>query len=77
MTRLQGTYRATRDGQTYRYEATCSPSRPVTYWDAKVWLADRLIALPSGKVAIEAGADPTEAVRREVADAIEHRLHAD
>lgn len=77
MTKVQGTYRATRDGQTYRYEVSWSPSRPVTQWDAKVWLADRLIAIPSGQVAVEPGADPAELVRREVGDAIEHRLYAD
>lgn len=74
MRKLEATYKAKRDDQTYAYEVTCCVIGHTALWEAKIRLRDQLVGMPCGEVLTPGGVNLTGAVKSEVEAAIEHRL---
>jgi hypothetical protein len=77
MPTFHGSYTAKRDGKTYAYDVSWQAGAAAAVWEARVRLGSTLVALPSGRVVLGAGADPVAAVRGDVEAAIEHRISLD
>ncbi|HYB49559.1 MAG TPA: hypothetical protein VED47_00480 [Burkholderiaceae bacterium] len=70
---LQGTYTRKRDGLTCSYRAECTEWGTDVAWSADVYVGERLVSAPSGKLVLVpvAAVELEHAVRHAVEQSIE------